>query len=128
MSNSQTSNRVPVPPISVNGILHVTSNDIKVPGGGLPVVGPIIGDVNGALGFAADPVDTVLNDLSSGILSVFGIKDFKDLFQRLGLILFGAGLLFVGIRMLSDVNRTTVTRTTTPSTDFSSADNNTSTP
>jgi hypothetical protein len=44
----------------------------------------------------------IVNGLVSGILKAFGVPSFKDMFQRLGLILFGAVLVIVGIRILSN--------------------------
>lgn len=44
----------------------------------------------------------IVNGLVSGILKTFGVPSFKDMFQRLGLILFGAVLVIVGIRILSN--------------------------
>lgn len=44
----------------------------------------------------------IVNGLVSGLLKTFGVPSFKDMFQRLGLILFGAVLVIVGIRILSN--------------------------
>jgi hypothetical protein len=46
-------------------------------------------------------VGGILGDLTGGLLSSLGIPDIKDLLQRLALIIFGAVLIIVGIRMLS---------------------------
>lgn len=43
----------------------------------------------------------IWTDLGNTILQTLGIPDFKDLLERLGLILLGAVLLFIGVNMLT---------------------------
>lgn len=47
-------------------------------------------------------VNTIIGDIGGAILKAFGVSSLKDMFQRLGLILFGAVLIYVGIRILSE--------------------------
>lgn len=56
----------------------------------LNIPGDIQNAVTGALG-----------GVIQGILKAFGVPDFKDLFQRLALILLGVALVLVGIKVLS---------------------------
>lgn len=50
-------------------------------------------------------VNTIIQDVGGAILKAFGVSSVKDMFQRLGLILFGAVLIYVGIRILSEGNK-----------------------
>jgi hypothetical protein len=50
-------------------------------------------------------VNTIISDVGGAILKAFGVSSLKDMFQRLGLILFGAVLIYVGIRILSEGNK-----------------------
>jgi Transglycosylase SLT domain len=68
-------------------------------------LGGIIGGIENAIGGGASSlVGGAANDIASGIvnsiLGAFGIKDLSDLFQRLGLMLLGVGLVFLGIHLL----------------------------
>lgn len=67
--------------------VSTTSADFKIPNPLSPITG-IPGDI--------------VNGLVAGILKAFGVPSFKDMFQRLGLILFGVALVIVGIRILSN--------------------------
>lgn len=61
---------------------------------GIPNPLNIPGDIGNA-------VTGALGGLIQGILKAFGVPDFKDLFQRLALILLGVALILVGIKVLS---------------------------
>lgn len=71
------------------------------------VFGSIVGGsaVGNAIG---DAGSTVIADLFNTLLGSFGIKDVKDLFQRLGLILLGVGLIFMGLHMFGQTSSKTV--------------------
>lgn len=67
----------------------------------LGAINPVSGiesDLSGAFGSG---ISAAVGDLGSKFLGYLGIPDFKDLLQRLGLILLGAILLFIGIGMLA---------------------------
>lgn len=66
--------------------VSTTAADFSIPG--VPSVSGIAGGI--------------VNGLVGGILKAFGVPSFKDMFQRLGLILFGVALVIVGIRILSN--------------------------
>lgn len=70
-----------------------SSGGIQTAGITIPGVGTIPTGVNDLFG-----------GLLQGLLSTLGLPSLKELFQRLGLILFGVGLIFVGIRILSNGN------------------------
>jgi len=57
--------------------------------------------LSGALSSAGN---TVIGDLGSNILKWLGVPDFKDLMQRLGLILLGAVLIITGLIMLTKIS------------------------
>lgn len=67
------------------------------------VFGSIVGPSE--IGQAAD---SVVVDLFNTLLGSFGIKDVKDLFQRLGLILLGAAMILMGLHMLGQTGGKTV--------------------
>jgi Transglycosylase SLT domain len=67
--------------------VSTTSADISIPNPLNP-----LGDLTSGLA----------NGIIAGILKAFGVPSFKDMFQRLGLILFGVALVIVGIRILSN--------------------------
>lgn len=48
------------------------------------------------------PFEGILGWISKSFFSALGVPSLKDLLQRLGLILLGVGLVFVGIRILSE--------------------------
>lgn len=67
-----------------------------IPGTSIPT-----GSLPGGSGASILDPNTIIQDIGQTILKSFGISDFKDLFQRLGLILLGSVILFIGISTLS---------------------------
>src|SRR5882672_7971060 len=71
----------------------LTAANINIPlPGGIPLPS-IPNPVSGA-------ANDVVNGLFSAILKAFGVSSFKDMAQRLGIIIFGVILVIVGIHML----------------------------
>lgn len=71
-----------------------STTGIHIPGTNITI--PTPGDVTHLL----DP-NTWIQDIGQTILKSLGLPTFKDLFQRLGLILLGAVIMFIGIQMLT---------------------------
>lgn len=68
-------------------------------------------------GSLSGPVESVISDGINAVLQQLGVQSIKDLFQRLGLILLGAVLLIVGIRMLMSGGSQSINITTSEATD-----------
>lgn len=64
-------------------------------------LGSIFGDVTNPAGAAENAVESQFGDMFAAIFSGLGITSFKDLLQRLALILFGVVLIIVGIVMFT---------------------------
>jgi hypothetical protein len=65
------------------------------PFGLIPGLGQVGSGITGAV------TNSIFGDLGNSILGWLGVPDLKDLLQRLGLILFGAVLIIVGLVMLT---------------------------
>lgn len=86
-----------VPPTGlVNNGVSTTGINVPLP----PPFNNIPGIQGGSTGSIFDP-NTLIQDFGQAILKSFGISSMKDLFQRLGLILLGAVIMFIGISMLT---------------------------
>lgn len=70
----------------------------------------LFGGLFGAGSFLTDPFGAAMADIASA----FGVKDFKDLMQRAGLILIGAILIIVGLFMLEKRAISTIVNVTAP--------------
>lgn len=67
------------------GTAGATTDSITIPG----------------IGTIPTSVSDVFGSLFNGLLSALGVPSFKDMLQRLGIILLGVALLIVGIRIVS---------------------------
>lgn len=90
LSGAAPSGSGSVPTSSTTGI------NIPLP----PPFNNIPGISGGSTPSLLDP-NTWLKDIGQTILMSLGLPTFKDLFQRLGLILLGAIIMFIGIQMLT---------------------------
>lgn len=85
-----------VPQSAKAGSASADLTGVHIPGTGITVPTPsdITNGIVGALG-------GVVSDVIKGFLQSLGLPSLKDMFQRLALILLGAMLVFIGIRMLA---------------------------
>jgi Transglycosylase SLT domain len=92
MANAGVSTSTNVTPAQTSGI---TVPNI------LNLLNPASAVESGIAGALTNSGNTILGDFGQNILHWLGVPDFKDLMQRLGLILLGAVLVIVGLVMIT---------------------------